>query len=282
MNKCEFDILNKSLQNEERKYYSLDNMDACLHIGNIRKNQEDACLITQKLYDDSICLLSVADGMGGLKNGSLASYIAVKELLLWFKYLDENIIYKENNIFDEIKIFVNYVDDLIRKNCGEGGSTLSFALILKENTYFLNVGDSRIYYLKNDNLIQISCDHSITYNYYLNGIIKNKEDIKFHKKNHLITSKIGGSKKNVLIDFNILKNNEYDKIFIFSDGVTDCLSDEQIKLVIKNSHNNYSSNIIDTVLNTNSYKNFNNDDYYDNILGGKDNTTSCCYFKKGR
>lgn len=282
MNNSELDILNNTQQIHNQVYYNDNEINGCSNIGFYRKNQEDSLLISRHPTNDQCILLAVADGMGGLNNGGIASYICIKELLLWFKNLDHSFINNEINVQQNISIFIEFVDNLIRKKCGNGGTTLSFSLILNNKTLFVNIGDSRIYYCSNDNLIQITDDHSRVYDMYKKGYIKNKDDIRFHKSNNLINSKLGGYKKNYRIDFKYLYNNEYEKILLFTDGVTDCLSEEIISNIINNCKNDklLSKEIVDYSLINNSYKEFNNNDYYNSISGGKDNSTSCCYIKR--
>lgn len=282
MNNSELDILNNTQQIHNQVYYNDNEINGCSNIGFYRKNQEDSLLISRHPINDQCILLAVADGMGGLNNGNIASYICIKELLLWFKNLDYSFINNEINVQQNISIFIEFVDNIIRKKCGNGGTTLSFSLILNNKTLFVNIGDSRIYYCSNDNLIQITDDHSRVYDMYKKGYIKNKDDIRFHKLNNLINSKLGGYKKNYRIDFKYLYNNEYEKILLFTDGVTDCLSEEIISNIINNCKNDklLSKEIVDYSLINNSYKEFNNNDYYNSISGGKDNSTSCCYIKR--
>ena len=143
MNKCEEDILRHIQQSYKDVKYQEDNINAYSNIGLYRKRQEDSLLITRHGIDNEISLIAVADGMGGLENGSLASYIAVKELLFWFKKLKTDQVIKEEKIYENIENIIKNIDLKIRKKCGSGGTTLTFSLILKENTFFVNIGDSR-------------------------------------------------------------------------------------------------------------------------------------------
>lgn len=280
MNNCELDILNHKQQTYSNIYYQDNDMNAYSSIGLQRITQEDSCLISNHDLDNKIKLIAVADGMGGLENGSIASYIAIKELLLWFKGMEQNQIKYEKNILIEIESIINRIDSSIRKECNKGGTTLSFSLILNTNTFFVNIGDSRIYYSKNKNLEQISYDHSRVFEMYKSGEIKDKNNIRFHKLNNLINSKLGGLNKNYKIDFNILSNNEYNKILLFTDGVTDCLSDNEILKTMLYNDEGLSKTIVNKALITNSHYEFNNENYYNDVYGGKDNATACCYVKR--
>ena len=67
---------------------------------------------------------------------------------------------------------------------------------------------------------------------YEQGIIKHLEDMRFHKDSYKITQALSGSV--VKPNFYRLENGTYDAIMLFSDGVTDCLSDDQIFAITRN------------------------------------------------
>ena len=88
MNTCEYDLLNSYQQYYKRLIYNFGSTIGIIDMGNIRKRQEDSILISKhKLYPNNEILL-IADGMGGLKNGALASRIAAAESLNWFQSLN--------------------------------------------------------------------------------------------------------------------------------------------------------------------------------------------------
>ena len=273
-------ILNRQFYKKQLNYH-LKNICACSDIGKQRNRQEDSILVLENPLDNDIKIIAVADGMGGLSNGGKASNIALLNLAKWFLY-DLKCNNNLNNFIDKLKIMINEIDIMIRNNCNGGGTTLSTAIILKNNTIFINIGDSRIYIKNNNNFFQLSKDHSIVWDMYEKGEIINKDDMRFHKKNNLITSRLGCESKRLKIDFNILDNLSYDDIFPFTDGVTDCLSDDVInKIVEDNSHADISRVIVKNAISTNSYNlNLNPDEYYNEIYGGKDNSSAVVFSKK--
>ncbi|MGN1000537.1 MAG: PP2C family protein-serine/threonine phosphatase [Bacilli bacterium] len=257
-------------------------MSACIDKGILRKNQEDAVLILHHPLNDNFKLLAVADGMGGLENGSAASNLALFELIRWFEEIPIQYFISESKIYSEISDILNKIDLIIREKCYNGGTTLSLAIVSQKNTLLLNVGDSRIYILNREIFKQISIDHSISWELYLEKKILHKDDIRFHRKNHLITSRLGCENKMLIIDKQIIQNIDYEEIFLFSDGVTDCLSDLQLQNII-NTNNKYyiAEEIVNQALVTDSRSNnLDLDEYYDMIQGGKDNTTVATLVKK--
>ena len=98
----------------------------------------------------------------------------------------------------------------------------------------------------------------------------------------------------------IIQNKSYDRIMAVSDGVSDCLSKQEIETIMKNSEKELlTHNIVSNALNNysdltktinnlperekiKSVKSINNNPraYIPSIIGGKDNTTATAYIKK--
>lgn len=276
------DIINNRQKDYDSISYTLLNMNANLNKGNFRARQEDAVLLLHHPLNNDFKLLAVADGMGGLQNGGKASNLALFEIINWFEKLSPEYYTKEKNIYLDLCDTLQYIDEKIRRICKMGGTTLSVAIISKNNTMLLNIGDSRIYIYDGNILNQISVDHSISWNMFVNGQIKEKDDIRFHRKNHLITSRLGGEKKMLIINNEIVENNDYKGIFLFTDGITDCLSDNELQKIINNNINNNVVDLIASFALNNTSKRINLDltEYYDIVHGGKDNQTIATLIKR--
>lgn len=283
INKTIVDIINNAQVSKKQVVYHENNIYAASNIGKIRSTQEDSLIILRHPYNFNFCLIAIADGMGGLDNGAYASNLALLEIFKWFIQLPKDCYYIEKDIYKELVNKVYYIDSLIRKKCNKGGTTLSIAIVSAHNTIFLNLGDTRIYIYKNYHLQQISIDHSISWNLYEKKIIENKDDIRFHKDNNLIYSRLGCEARRMTISSRILKNIDYDYILILSDGVTDCLSDELIRKNIKSYNDvNIAEELVKLSLDTNSYQNYlETSHFYSQIFGGKDNSTAIV-LKKSR
>lgn len=281
-NASRYDVLNSLQQKKVNVNYQLNYMFACLNIGLLRKKQEDAALLLEHPDNKGFKLIAVADGMGGLSNGGMASNLALINLINWFESLPPCYYYKENKILNELYDELKYIDFLIRKRCNDGGTTLALSIFTKDNNICINIGDSRIYLYKSKRLKQISTDHSLCWKFYEEGLISKKDDIRFHKDNHLITSRLGCNKKSLIIDKTVISTSDYEMVCLFSDGVTDCLSDEQIENIIKNNENeNMAPIVIEKALTTTSRNNnLDSKEYYSLINGGKDNLSAAIYNKK--
>lgn len=276
------DILNTTQQNNVRNCYMLGNMNACMDKGNVRPNQEDAVLLLEHPRNKKFKLLAVADGMGGHQCGEVASLYALTSLIYWFENLEETDLKQEDNIALELREQFYQIDEVIRSTCNGGGTTLAVALVAHRNTFLMNVGDSRIYAQQHQHLKQLSIDHSLCWNLLRNGVILKKDDIRFHKNNNYITSVLGGITPLAEIHSAYISNQNYDKLLLFTDGVTDSLEEEKINCIIERTpFKNLSKELVDVAMNTDSKNDtLSSKSYHHEIQGGIDNCTCAVLSKK--
>lgn len=203
--------------------------------GKIRRHNEDSVTAISHPKDNSVKLLAVADGMSGYGNGKEASSYTIEELEKWFNKLS----YEEITNSFSLQFGLYKTIEKINKNLWdrqeEIGTTLTCAVVTHDKTIVISIGDSRCYIMKDTNIKQITSDDTKIYEDYINGIIS-KNDLRFYQYNVLDESlglhhKLSSWKaKPKLFD-----NDKYDKLLLFTDGVTDCLSDDRIKLIANTS-----------------------------------------------
>ena len=125
-------------------------------VGIRKKTNQDSVLIKEAITDYGRVLVAiVCDGMGGLEKGEVASAILVKAFSDWFHREFPRILYSgiEANVVRQ-----SWTDLILEQNqkiseyglsCNASLGTTAVALLLVENVYYIiNVGDSRVYYLK--------------------------------------------------------------------------------------------------------------------------------------
>ena len=212
------------------------------HVGKVRKNNEDYCMgeVIKLNNEETLGIFALADGMGGHKKGEVASKLAVENIL---KYLKENLLLsnsiKIDYIDDIIKQAYNNVNSIIynkslkQEECSGMGTTLVTAILYKEDLYIANVGDSRCYLLSNNNLNQISIDHSVVEELIRANIITEEEAIHHPHRNH-ITRAIG-TDEIVVVDIFKERLNKGDLVLLASDGLTGCVYEDDIKEVLRQS-----------------------------------------------
>lgn len=175
-------------------------------------------------------LFIVADGMGGHNAGDMASRICVKTLC-------DSI--RNSELRTPVSILgeaVNAANNAIQKAAEnnpdyEGmGTTLVAAVIIENNLYVVNVGDSRLYRLR-DSLNQITEDHSLVEEMVKSGELA-KENVRSHPNKNIITRALGIGDK-VKPDYFEVNLEPGDIVLMCSDGLTNMLEDTEIEYIIK-------------------------------------------------
>lgn len=161
--------------------------------GAVRKeNQDRVYAKTLNIHGEEAFLGIVCDGMGGLSFGSVASSTAVRIFSEWFEkefayvrqdteisgYLAARWRELTSRANDELRSFGS-------ENGSASGTTLSVLMIFMENYYVAQVGDSRVYKLSDDNLKQITTDHSYVAELAEKGIMTMEEARNSSKRNRL-------------------------------------------------------------------------------------------------
>jgi protein phosphatase len=202
--------------------------------GLVRKRNEDNITVFDFIFkgEDWKCL-AVADGIGGHNAGDLASAIAIDIL--------QKILQKPNEDYEItslIKEIINQMNDTIYERSKEDpdydgmGTTLTMALINRDNLHVGHVGDSRAYLLRDNNLERLTQDHSIVGELVRSGQITKEEAMKHPRKN-LILQAIG-LEEDLQIDYRLVNLSNGDYIILCTDGLSDLLSDDEISDVILN------------------------------------------------
>lgn len=202
-------------------------------IGLIRDNNEDAAIAMIHPKDKNIKLLLVADGMGGKEYGEVASNFVLASITNWFQKKETKIL---NNLEKTNELITKYIKTLntnLIKKYGEDklGTTLTMAIINKKETLIINVGDSRAYKYQKKELIQITEDDSDVWLYHKFAGVK-KDDLRYFVNNNVITACIGICNELCKISSTIIDNN-YEMLLLFTDGVTDIITDKKILNIIK-------------------------------------------------
>ena len=158
-------------------------------------------------------MICVADGLGGHKDGDVASRMAVKHISYSFCNL--------KNKFDVTKI-IDSAHTIIQSNNNESkdtlamGTTIVGAILKTKQCTIFNVGDSRAYLINDQIITQVSVDH-VSWGMY----------------GPSIAQCLGGgfslSPIPYVKTYDIVPGNQ---IILVSDGVTDTVSDEKIMEII--------------------------------------------------
>lgn len=175
----------------------------------------------------------VADGMGGHLGGDVASDMAVSHIGHDFEKSDFDDLAKiEKWLLSELKNenqriieASNQFSDLTGM-----GTTMVGVAILKEEVLVANVGDSRCYLYQNDELRQLSFDHSLVNELVESGEIS-EEEARVHPQKNIITQTLGVN-KNIKPESNIFHIKDSDLLLLCTDGLTNMVSNEDIAAVL--------------------------------------------------
>jgi PPM family protein phosphatase len=199
------------------------------HQGRVRTSNEDSYAANAKHK-----IFVVADGMGGHAAGEIASQIAastVEELVASRQYSDDP-------LEDTLRFAAQEANSRIyetqrrRAEFAGMGSTLTI-LSFRDGMYFIaHVGDSRAYLLREGVIEQLTRDHSLVWHLFESGVLR-KDELSSHPQKNLITRSIGPHPQ-VEIDLERGEAREGDIYLLCSDGLTDVLSDEDIRNILSN------------------------------------------------
>ena len=184
--------------------------------GKIRERNEDSVIIVENMSGE--VLLCVADGMGGHKDGEVASSIAITHISKRFKSISS--VGNKEDAINWIQSTVSEANVEIFKyvsNHPESvgmGTTIVLAVLTPSFLLFGNIGDSSGYVLKNNKLHE-----------YLT-----EDEAREHPRKNVLMKALGAN-TNVEMDiFNVELN--IDGIMLCSDGLTNMLDDTQIAKVL--------------------------------------------------
>lgn len=199
-------------------------------IGRKREVNQDYVYVTDKPVGHVPNLFVVADGMGGHKAGDFASKYAVQVLEEHVRNHSE--MGPELIITDAVREANRKIVEKAKQDTGlEGmGTTLVVATIIEHTLYFANVGDSRLYLIR-DEIKQLSKDHSLVEEMVRLGGI-NEEEAKHHPDKNIITRAIG-AKDDVEVDFFEYRLQKGDIILMCTDGLTNMVDDDEIFRIVK-------------------------------------------------
>ena len=217
---------NKHLNTSMQSQPSVFRWGAATHVGNIRLSNQDKYGITSNL-------LAVADGMGGHNGGEVAAEIAVNTLTAANRF----------NSINEFAYLIQRAHHLIQDRAQENinldgmGTTLCALSEIKsqeasQRIVAVNVGDSRIYLYTNNELHQISIDHSLVQELVDSEQITESE-AKSHPHRNVITRSLG-HQPIIEVDTWELDLIIGDRYLLCSDGLTNEISDTDIAEILSN------------------------------------------------
>jgi serine/threonine protein phosphatase PrpC len=206
--------------------------------GRVRDHNEDTIGT-----DADIGLVVLADGMGGYKAGEVASGIAVRTVMSLLKDAveREDLTLRDSSsglsrpgilLRDAItranKII--YQTARTQTNCEGMGTTVVAGLFFDDKLTVAHVGDSRLYRLRGTEFAQVTQDHSLMQELIARGFYTPEEAGRATSKNYV--TRALGVEIAVDVDVTEIPVEKGDLFLLCSDGLSDMVDDDDIKLTI--------------------------------------------------
>jgi protein phosphatase len=207
-----------------------------------RVHNEDSYLLSEK--SEFPMLFAVADGMGGHAAGSVASRLLVKQLEMFDRMVEpEHALEQLRQAIDTANFGIFHAAEKDRALRGMG-TTLVAALILGKDYIAANVGDSRMYQFRQNELESVTTDHSLVEQLVLAGAIS-KEEARIHPQRNIITRAMGVSPT---VDTDLFERtwSAGDILVICSDGLHGAVDEDDIVSVL--SSNRSLENMCDVLV----------------------------------
>jgi len=193
-------------------------------VGIVRSGNEDNYLM---IVEDGVFI--VADGMGGHAAGEVASEMAVRIIA---RELGDLTGQTEAEVAERIRRSIVEANSAIFKRTlseqdKRGMGTTATAMILVDGSYLIGqVGDSRAYVLRDDQLTQLTKDHSYVQEQVDAGYLS-PEEARTHPYSNVITRCVGAN-VDVAPDVYVGSLRTGDVYLIASDGLTGMIEDEDL------------------------------------------------------
>lgn len=221
------------------------------HTGRVREHNEDNFTVNPDLnankwigdhattYKEHTtgALLVVADGMGGVNAGEVASALAIESIQKYFSNPERP---KDANDAERfVKKAFHVAQESISAHEAEHpetngmGTTLVLAWILNDVAHIGWVGDSRAYVFNPGNgLKPLSKDHSLVQEWVDAGKMTYEQAF-FHPQNNVVTQSLGGGSTKITPGYVAYPLQSGDQIMLCSDGLNGMLLDSQIEAIMR-------------------------------------------------
>ena len=225
---------------------------AVSHTGKVRAKNEDHFLVSKLSRKQQILLTNVpddqfpdhfaedgysmivADGMGGMAAGEVASRMAIATGVKLFqkspkwgfkinKREARDLFQRVNNYLQEIDLALTQRSEEDRRLFGMG-TTLTASYSIGVDLFVIHVGDSRAYLYRDGKLLQLTKDHTVAQAMADAGYIA-PEEIRHHNKRNVLTNFLGGHHGKVKADVRWLRLRDRDRLLLCSDGLNDMVDD---------------------------------------------------------
>ena len=226
--------------------------------GKVRTTNEDQFLIAEltkamrvwqtslpepklQVGEERAHLFLVADGMGGHRAGERASGLAVAAIeqftlnsFRWFFGSDSP---DAEKVLAQFQSAIRHADARILEEAAEHpelsgmGTTVTMAFHLGAQLCVIHVGDSRAYLYRDQELYQLTEDHTLMADMVRSGALR-PDQVAEHRLRHTITNVVGGPELGVKVEGRALEVQGGDRLLLCSDGLTEMVTNEAIAAIL--------------------------------------------------
>lgn len=199
-------------------------------VGLRRRINQDYVFVSNEPVGNLPNLYIVADGMGGHNAGDYASRFVVKKVR---EYVEGS---EETNPVSILQEAIQNANTLLlaesaaRAELMGMGTTIVATTILGSEVYTANVGDSRMYMIKDSGIHQVTQDHSLVEEMVRLGQIT-KDVARVHPDKNIITRAIGAA-LTVQTDIFETELSEGCRLLMCTDGLTNMVEDALIWQIV--------------------------------------------------
>jgi protein phosphatase len=233
--------------------------------GRARRCNEDHLLLAPESG-----LFAVADGLGGLEAGDLASNSALAHIETLAA--DETSRWSQNSLFTQFSTErqLQYLGSMIRdannrvyderlalgKNMA---TTLALVRLWRKKALIGHVGDSRLYCRREGKLTRLTADHSLVEELHRQGLLT-AEQVDHSPQRHVITQALG-AEPTVNPSLRSFSLTPGDLLLLCTDGLTTMISDDAINECLLNANGDCCRQMVQSLIDQ------------ANAAGGRDNIT---------
>ncbi len=173
-------------------------------------------------------LLMVADGMGGHQAGSRASLLAIdlliNQLVNGMRWPTQVTAEEESRFVDDLKRLFETAHKLIVRESETHpelrgmGTTLTMCYIIWPMMYVVHAGDSRCYLIRDENVLQLTRDHTLSSQLAEKGGMS-LDEAETSKWSHVLYSALGAGGVSITVEVHKQSLKVDDSIVLCTDGM---------------------------------------------------------------
>ena len=205
-------------------------------VGCQRENNEDSHLYWEPADDQAFQrkgrLAVIADGMGGHEGGQEASRLAVDTVREIYEnsFCDDPQAALVESLTAAHTRILNFAE---QHPAFQGmGTTCTALVVLGHQLYFAHVGDSRLYLMRQNQILRLTRDHSYVGRLVESGLVR-PEDAENHPQRHILTAALGAGRE-VAVDGpeHSTPLRDGDTLLLCTDGLWSVVSESELEMAV--------------------------------------------------